>query len=457
MLTQQLELFAKMQNQLNEIQAQKDKELGSYLERLYKAGMKYVYQGMGLGPYDNQLATALSKFNRFGISHGNQNYLKYGYIFITRPHLNLNPFNLKADRILNLLNVTDPTSIQFAIRIMLDTEYARFEGETYARQCPYVDWRSPFFTWIMNNITDFSGGPQYQLETDQDDGGYFGESQAIALSSNSYSKPFDLSIAVNDPYGGPIEAALFYWLYVMQQQYLGTTVAYPQDINEQVLNYTVSIYRFIMDFTGQYIQRAFKYTGCFPMSRPGASVADFNIEQPFVEQARHFTISFKCGSGHVDERDPIIIKEFNDLCERYYSPFRRFPVGRGLNRNYDGTYDGHTPIPRDFLYKSTKEIDEAVNKIGLIRNLPLPDFNYTGVPYITFTQRGPRLDFFREINEMETEKIIKELNDSSQQIFELNKNYNDQVASILNTYYSDAVSTMNNNISLEYDSEVQFV
>ena len=475
MSTTSLEDFAEMQKQIGKITSEYATSKDAYLQLLYNTGMRYVYQGMGLGDYEYQLATALSKFNRFGLSHGNQNYLKYGYIFITRPHLNLNSMNLKADRILNLLNTTNPNTIRFGIRIMLDTESARGKsllglneyGETEivhekgeiqeaALKCPYVDWRSPFFTWITNNITDFSGGPSYQLETDQDAGGYFGEQQALALANNSYKKPFDLSISVDDPYGGPIDAAIFYWTYVMQQQYLGTVVAYPEDIDDQLLNYTVSIYRFIMDFSGQYIQRAYKYTGCFPISRPGASVADFTKDQPFVEQARHFTIGFKCGSGNVDERDPIIIKEFNDLCERYYPPFANFPVANGIKRN-KGTVDTNLSVPKGCVFKSVEEIDEAIKGTGVIRNPVLPDFNYTGIPYIMFTARGPRLDFYREENEYVTENIKKELNNYSTAIYQINQKVDQQIASIINTYYTNAYGPIVSDDPIDIDSDVIYV
>lgn len=451
----QLDTFSKMQAQLAALQKMYTTERDSHLKNLCNTGMEYVYQGMGLGSYEHQLATGLSKFNRFGLSHGNHNYLKYGHIFITRPHLNLNAYNLKSDRILNLLNTTDPNNIRFAIRIMLDTESARgtsfLKIDEYGREemvnitgdlqdramrCPYVDWRSPFFTWITNNITDFSGGPNYQLEVDQDSGGYFGEQQSLALANSTYKKPFDLSISVDDPYGGPIDAALFYWTYVMQQQYLGTIVAYPQDINDQLLNYTVSIYRFIMDFSGQYIQRAYKYTGCFPISRPGASVADFSKDQPFVEQARHFTMAFRCGSGNVDERDPIIIKEFNDLCERYYPPFADFPIANGIKKNKDAT----TPnlnVTKGCVFKSVEEIDEAIAGTGVIRNPVLPDFNYTGVPYIMFTARGPRLDFYREQDEYTADSIKKKLNEHSTEIWKINQKYSQLIGSIINNYYNN--------------------
>ena len=440
MLTDQLELFDKMQQQLMNINSIRSADINSHIQNLYDEGMRYIYLGMGLGDYDHQLSTGLGKLNRFSLSHGNLNYLKYGYIFITRPKLNLNPYNLKADRILNLLNTSDPNSIQAAIRIMLDTKYANTYGAEITARCPYVDWRSPFFTWIINNITDFSGGPNYQLEVDQDNGGYFGEQQAIALSNNSYAKPFDLSISVDDPYGGPIDAAMFYWTYYMQQQYLGSVIAYPEDIDDQILNYTVSIYRFIVDFSGQYIQRAYKYTGCFPISRPGASVADFSKDQPFVEQARHFTIGFKCGSGHVDERDPMIIKEFNDLCERYYPPFSEFPIAKGVKRKNGVAIN--KSIKSNSIYQNAGEIDKELETnakhLGLIRNPLLPDFNYTGLPYITFTTRGPRIDFFREKNEYNIELIKEKINKESKEIQKLNELYGQHMAQIVDNYYTDA-------------------
>jgi len=414
--------FSQLQQSLSDLQEYKKKALDDYLGNLYKDGLDYISRGRGTGPYGSQLSTVLAKHDRIGIRAAMDNYVKYGLTFITRPHLNLNPHNLKVDRVLNLLNTADENTIQFAIRCMLDTEFARTAAFEKAMKCPFIDWRSPFFTWITNNMQSISGGPTYQIDVDTEEGGYFGEAQSTAKASDSYSKPFDINIEVIDPYGGPIAAAIFYWTYAMDAQYKGWILPYPGDIEEQVLNYTVSIYRFLTDVTGEHIVRAYKYTGCFPISRPGASLADFTRDTPFIEQARSFSIGFRC--NHVDENDPIIFKEFNDLVERYYPVFNK---GNANHRR-----------PMDF-----KEVTQWAKSLNLIRNTFIPDYNYTGIPYITFDKSGsgPRLDFFREKDEITIDDIKERIDQTSAEIWQTNKVYEDAISQEIKNYFERYTTT----------------
>ena len=86
--------------------------------------------------------------------------------------------------------------------------------------------------------------------------------------------------------------------------------------------------------------------------------------------------------------------EFNDLVERYYPVFNK---GNSNHRR-----------PMDF-----KEVTEWAKSLNLIRNTFIPDYNYTGIPYITFDKSGsgPRLDFFREKDEITVDDIKEKLED----------------------------------------------
>lgn len=77
----------------------------------------------------------------------------------------------------------------------------------------------------------------------------------------------ELSLEFADVHGSIILSCIFYWCLLMALQAKGIIQAYPDDIYEQRLNYTVSIYRFITDNTRKYILWWSKATGCFPKSR----------------------------------------------------------------------------------------------------------------------------------------------------------------------------------------------
>lgn len=398
-MANELELFTTMQSQLSQLESNRCTKVEDAVKSLYGAGINATFLGSGWGEHDHQIINNFCKFNRYGTRYVMDNYVRTGYTFMTRPELNLTDANLSQNRIMSLLKTDDYRTTQFAIRAYLDTRYARLDGLEKVIQCPFLDWRSPFFTIFTNNLTDFSGGPTYQLEVHTEEGGFYGESQSHAIGSDSYKKPFDLQLGIIDPIGGPITAIMKFWMLYIALINTGEMIMYPEQIDEQYLNYTVSFYRFMMDPSMQYIQRWVKYTGCFPISRPGASVFDYNTKDVFSDSCRKFSIGFRCGSGMVDEDDPVVIQEFNMLAERYFPPLKRLRSITNPSEDLDGA----------MVVKPVAEraLDEASTQAGLIRNQILPEFNYTGVPYITPTLRGPRLDIYREKGEYSNKVIYQ--------------------------------------------------
>ena len=52
------------------------------------------------------------------------------------------------------------------------------------------------------------------------------------------------------------------------------------------------------------------------------------------------------------------------------------------------------------------QIDETLEKNGLIRNPLIPEYNFTGVPYILDTKHGLKLEVFSHKNELDPRKIV---------------------------------------------------
>ena len=392
--------FSELQQQLYYLNKQKESELSDKLKSLYESGLDATFLSAGWGEYNKQIVNHLAKFERYGTRFVMDNYLRTGYIFITRPELNLTSVNLRQNRIMHLLDIMDPKSIQFGLRAYLDTRFTQRNLEIVA-QCPYLDYRSPFFNLLMNNIQDFSGGPSYQLSVYTEEEGFFGEAQSMSIGSDSYSKPFDIQMNVVDPIGGPISAVMNFWLLYIDLLHTGEMIMYPDQIYERVLNYTVSIYRFIMDPTFRYIRRWAKYTGCFPISHPGASIFDFNGKGSYVDSVRKFSLGFRCGSGNVDVDDPIVIEEFNTVVEKYFPEIGCLREGGSrLGPRAGKDIRIHRAlIPED-------QIDETLEKHDLVRNPLIPEYNFTGVPYILDTKHGLKLEVFSHKNELDPRKIV---------------------------------------------------
>ena len=125
----------------------------------------------------------------------------------------------------------------------------------------------------------------------------------------------DLSLTFRDFAGGPISYMFDMWYkYIMNLQD-GTMVQYADAIDANRLDYTVSIYRFILDRSRKTITRWAKATGCFPVNSPTGVVFNKNAGESYVTNNDEFTITFK--ANRIEYNDPIIPHEFNMLVRRY--------------------------------------------------------------------------------------------------------------------------------------------
>lgn len=102
------------------------------------------------------------------------------------------------------------------------------------------------------------------------------------------------------------------------------------------------------------------------------------------------------------------------------------------------------------------ELDAVAGQYGLTRNLYLPDYNYTGIPYITTSSRGPRLDYFREKSEATTAAVIEKLNSVSQEIYTTNENYTAQIDAAIKNYYTQSASALGT-VASSLSSDLMFV
>jgi len=94
-------------------------------------------------------------------------------------------------------------------------------------------------------------------------------------------------------------------------------VQYADAIDANRMDYTVSIYRFIMDRTRKTITKWAKCTGCFPVNAPVGVPFNKNQGEQFITSADNFSIVFK--ANRLEYNDPIIIHEFNMLVRRYFN------------------------------------------------------------------------------------------------------------------------------------------
>lgn len=286
------------------------------LATLYDAANAQSHRDAGYGNGLAMYQTMLSQFDRIGVNPLPVNHEVAGYTFITRPKLNLQTTSLRQDRILAMLDTADPYSLPFAVRCYLDTYYSRMNTITkLAKDCPFFNEQVPFLIPLTNNLVSVSGWPDPVLEPITTDGGFFSEDMTIAKGSDRLNRTYDLTLTFRDVQGGFIISLLWMWIHYIELVLRGDVTAYPEDISARRINYTCSIYRFVLDPSRQFITKWSKATGCWPRTVPIGNFFNFGEKENFLSSAMQYSVPFS--ANKVEIMDPIIFRDFNKIVKRY--------------------------------------------------------------------------------------------------------------------------------------------
>lgn len=353
----------------------------------------------GSGLFDTQLQNIMAGFDKYGKAMLMPNIEMSGLTFFTRPRLCLQSSNLRNNPIMSPLDTRNPNSVAFAIRALLDTNLANRYGkncEAYTKaidNCPLINKESPWLIPLSNALTSLGGLPDYDLTTENTTGGYFSESQKYAIGADNFSTAgYSISCEFREFPGGILSALFFYWLEYIRCVVRGDMMAYPDDIDGQIINYTISIYTFNMDPSMQYITKWAKCTGCFPKSLNIGSVLNKNSREAVSSSAQNISVSFECNK--VEYMNPDSLMDFNTLATRYC---------RNINKYYD---------EKEGKWKSA-HTDATIGSMpsGLARPA-IPDSpfaNFCGLPFIVSDPNGYRLLFRQSDHDLYSNPIVRKL------------------------------------------------
>lgn len=284
---------------------------------------------MGQSSQDNVLQSFLSCLDRHGSLYVPPPSMNYGYTFITRPRLNMSIGNLRQSPFMTTLATLDENSVPFMIRALLDTRMSRglgilgqnidSETEAFAYAAMHsglVQPKNPFFTPLCNGLKGISGFPDFTLETETTEGDFYSSDFTFAKGSDMNMRTQELSLEFKDIHGCIILSCIYYWIMTIALQARGVMMAYQDDIYENRLNYTVSIYRFVTDQTRRNILWWAKATGCFPKSAPVGALFNVSQDEVTIAAAQNFSVPFT--ANKVEVNNPAIFMDFNALMDRYW-------------------------------------------------------------------------------------------------------------------------------------------
>ena len=173
-------------------------------------------------------------------------------------------------------------------------------------------YTTPFIPLLQNCCTQCTGAKDFNLESYQYEEDEFGMSQKVATGMDELWGPGTLSTNFEDIANSPVALMIMTWVMYIHYVSRGYITTTREHVVERILDYTCSIYVFVVGEDGRHIERWGKYTGCYPTTFPFAQQLEHNstIDQDVLHK---FSVSWNY--NRYEPMDPNVLTDFNFLSE----------------------------------------------------------------------------------------------------------------------------------------------
>jgi len=318
---------------------------------MYNTGA--ILRSLGLGD-----PSAVITNNMYGMEHTGYSYplppsmSRTGFVFLTRPQLNMTKWNLRRSRsFMNLLNRNEK-SIASWIRNTLDPRLGRrmptslkkeqkLVGEQYEfHPCPLVDERYGFIPLFTNSVTKMSGLPDKITGKFVSEPNLYKSVYQQVDSSSNLREPVTLDFTARNTLGDPLMHLLDVWADYSMAVFDGTLDPYFDMCVLNEKDYETRVFRIVLDETGRFVEHI---VAAYPGFSEGMNISNFftfDREKTFVEGNNE--IQFRLSVPGVEYNDPVLVYEFNKIVTTFNDdmvPKRRDRLMKkliiGTNRNSD--------------------------------------------------------------------------------------------------------------------------
>lgn len=302
-----------------------------------------LFRGTSVGSLDRALTNNLFRLSHLGSSGMvSANRDNQGYVFFTRPQLNLQKGNLRNDPDFYPLLTQDPYSLSTAIRMMLDPRlgngYKRvFQGgKLRTIEFPRIesllfDNKLAFIPMFSNSVISLSGGRDQHLNFWASDPG---------LAKQVYSAPdgiiadyghYDIPVTLQNTDGDPATALMNYWLrYIANVRFGPKMDPYDDLLIRNTRDYDTRCYRFVLDRQKMRVTKFFMTGVSTPKTNPTGIFFDMNRQTPFSEQTKELNFTFE--SVGFFAFDPRIPMWFNKAVMAFNEDMRDQNRSRSMHR-----------------------------------------------------------------------------------------------------------------------------
>lgn len=277
-----------------------------------RSGLKRISIDMGLGDPEETVQNILRGTNYRAAGHNiprNQDH--FGYIFFTRPCLNLSYSNVLADPRLTTLLSESKSSINRYVRATLDSKANRGLKPREEILSDLVDPLNPFIPLLGNNTISAVGFPDLLADTWTSEEGLYGEVTSQYDGSPFQFKPWDININFRNIAGDPVTILLDTWVKYGLNVTNGIMAPYPEYEAQNRYDYNTGIWRIVTNSSKTIVTKISRTIG-FPVASPIGAAFNFNEElKPMGEENTQISTQFRCiGFEALDRR---LIEEFNML------------------------------------------------------------------------------------------------------------------------------------------------
>lgn len=333
------------------------------METHYSKIRRSIEIASGRGDQRQALTNNISGYNhRMAPTVLPKNRLRGGYVFFTRPDMNLSRQNIETSRRFQEMANQPINSAEKAILSILDYRCPYTIGDYPSSMevlgisnLPGVvfDNRQAFIPILTNNIISLTGFPDSTLDVRTSEQGLRREQYSIADSHYGVNNSFTLNGSFKNLDGDIIGRMLISWLEAISNYYDGSWWPRMRNVVQREVNYQTRIYRLVMDPTNRYVVKIGVGRKAFPLNDNLGALMNMEDKNAMVTAGDEINVQFQCDGA--DYLDPILYSEFNQTVQMFNPDMLDTP-------NNVGEF-----VPRGSLRKIPVDILDAFNYQGYPR------------------------------------------------------------------------------------------
>lgn len=290
-----------------------------------------AFATQGLGDISASTGNLFQGFNHRAGGHiAPSNSDSQGYVFFTKPDMNLSYDNVASVRRLEYLGDQDPHSMGAAVRCLLSPIVRNnwgftvtipdrdFFGETRTARSEFVDDQSAFITPLSSLLVTLSGWPDIVVDAYTSDPGLRGEVVGWADGVVDYYGSFELTANFRNIDGDPITAIFQAWTEYSSRVATGHMDPYPSKIVENEVDYQSRVYRIVLDPTRTFVRKIVDACAVWPNA--AQLNLDYNADSVFIENDEQISIRLNAIGARYN--DPRSIYNFNRTVKTFNENMR---------------------------------------------------------------------------------------------------------------------------------------